>query len=95
MKTCSHCHRELPETEFYNSQRHQDGKMPRCKSCCRASCEKRREAEREKRERLRQSKMGDNPLAKFTIKALAKEICSRGFYVTIQYKNSDEKKLFI
>lgn len=37
MKTCNHCHKQLPETEFYRNCTRKDGLNPHCKECGRES----------------------------------------------------------
>ena len=34
MKTCNHCHRELPLAAFPKNQTMEDGLCPRCRECC-------------------------------------------------------------
>lgn len=72
MKTCSKCHRELPEEQFYKSRKSKDGLQDMCKECV-------AENNRAQYARMKSASEGDSPLSKFTPRQLLEELKSRGY----------------
>lgn len=90
MKTCSKCHRTLPETDFYQCLSAADGFFHYCKDCTKAYNKKRYHTMKAANEGLTVKPTApptySNPdLAAFTPRQLIKELRARGYTGTLKY----------
>jgi DNA-directed RNA polymerase beta' subunit len=105
MKTCEHCKKEKPKTEFWKNKKRPDGLNGVCRECYRVYDRKRYykdiEASREKKNRMAKKMMEKHPekwkarsLAKYAVKigVLKKEGCKKCGDDNVHAHHDDYKK---
>lgn len=82
MKTCKHCGKELPLSEFYGTKNSNDGHSSICKACHRTRVQ---EARQEKKRLKALVEQGGKQLKDYTPRELMQELARRGYRGKLEY----------